>query len=57
VESHYCYDDTGCEVMGQLKDFKICPLCKTAWYCASRARNMTINWVALDGVVHISYVK
>jgi hypothetical protein len=33
VESHYCYDDTGCEVTGQLKDFKICPQCETAWYC------------------------
>ena len=21
----------GCEVMGQLKDFEVCPLCKTAW--------------------------
>jgi len=44
--------------MGQLKDFKICPLCKTAWYyMASRVRSMTVNWVAQDGVVHISYVN
>jgi hypothetical protein len=23
----------GCEVVGQLKDFKVCPQCKTARYC------------------------
>jgi len=28
----YCRND-GCEVVGQLKDFKVCPLCKTAQYC------------------------
>jgi hypothetical protein len=26
-------NDTECEVMGQMKDFEVCPLCKTAWYC------------------------
>jgi len=29
---HYCHND-GCEVMGQLKDFKVRPQCKTARYC------------------------
>jgi len=29
---HYCFND-GCEVVGQLKDFKVCPQCKTARYC------------------------
>ena len=28
----YCYNE-GCEVMGQRKDFKVCPQCKTARYC------------------------
>ena len=42
----YCVND-GCEVVGHLKDFKVCPLCKTA-RCARppgtapmRARNRT----------------
>ena len=25
--------DGGCEVVGHLKDFKVCPQCKTARYC------------------------
>jgi len=28
----YCYNE-GCEVVGHLKDFKVCPQCKTARYC------------------------
>jgi len=28
----YCRND-GCEVVGQLKDFKVCPQCKAARYC------------------------
>jgi len=28
----YCHND-GCEVVGQLKDFKVCPQCKHARYC------------------------
>jgi hypothetical protein len=28
----YCFND-GCEVVGLLKDFKVCPQCKTARYC------------------------
>jgi hypothetical protein len=28
----YCRNET-CEVVGQLKDFKVCPQCKTARYC------------------------
>jgi TPR repeat protein len=28
----YCSND-GCEVVGHRKDFKVCPLCKTARYC------------------------
>ena len=30
----YCYAD-GCEVVGHLKDFKVCPQCKTARYCGA----------------------
>jgi hypothetical protein len=28
----YCYN-AGCEVTGQMKDFKVCPQCKTSRYC------------------------
>jgi hypothetical protein len=28
----FCNND-GCEVVGQYKDFKLCPQCKTARYC------------------------
>ena len=28
----YCYNE-GCEAVGLLKDFKVCPQCKTARYC------------------------
>jgi TPR repeat protein len=28
----YCEND-GCEVVGQLKDFKVCPQCKATRYC------------------------
>jgi len=30
----YCAND-GCEVVGQLKDFKVCPQCKHARYCSA----------------------
>ena len=30
----YCYNG-GCEVVGLLKDFKVCPQCKTARYCGA----------------------
>jgi len=30
----YCYNE-GCEVVGHLNDFKVCPLCKTARYCGA----------------------
>jgi len=30
----YCYNET-CQVLGQLKDFKICPQCKSARYCGA----------------------
>ena len=28
----YCFN-AGCEAVGHLKDFKVCPQCKTARYC------------------------
>jgi len=28
----HCFND-GCEVVGHLKEFKVCPQCKTARYC------------------------
>jgi len=30
----YCHND-GCEVVGKLKDFKVCPQCKASRYCGS----------------------
>ena len=34
----YCRND-GCEVVGQLKEFKVCPQCKTARYCGAACQN------------------
>ena len=36
--STYCIND-GCEVAGHLKDFKVCPQCKTARYCGEWCQN------------------
>jgi len=36
----YCFKD-GCEVGGRMKDFKKCPQCKDARYCAMRVRSMS----------------
>jgi TPR repeat protein len=33
----YCYND-GCEAVGHLKDFKVCPQCKTARYCGAECQ-------------------
>jgi len=30
----FCFNE-GCEVVAQLKDFKVCPQCKTARYCGA----------------------
>jgi len=30
----YCYNE-GCEVIGQMKDFKICPRCRVNRYCGA----------------------
>ena len=32
--SKFCFNE-GCEVLGQLKEFKVCPQCKTARYCSA----------------------
>jgi len=39
----YCFND-GCNVVGHLKDFKVCPQSKTAWYCG--AANQRQHWTA-----------
>ena len=36
----HCFNE-GCEVVGHLKEFKVCPQCKTARYWATRVRNRT----------------
>jgi hypothetical protein len=35
---NYCVNE-GCEVVGFLKDFKVCPQCKTAGYCGAACQN------------------
>ena len=54
--SRYCRND-GCEVKGLLKDFKVCPQCKTARYWAKRVRKRTgrrvgTKWRAAHSQVH-----
>jgi len=33
----------GCEVLGQMKDFKVCPQCKTARYCGDACQKQDWN--------------
>jgi len=37
----YCYN-AGCEVVGHLKDFKVCPQCKIARYCGAACQK--VDW-------------
>jgi len=37
----YCWRE-GCEVVGHLKDFKVCPQCKTARYCGDECQK--VDW-------------
>jgi len=41
LEGHNYCGNNGCEVVGHLNDFKVCPQCKTVRYCATRVRNRT----------------
>ena len=38
----YCHND-GCEVVGHLKEFKVCPQCKTARYCGDACQKLDWN--------------
>ena len=38
----YCFNG-GCEVVGHLKDFKVCPQCKTARYCGDACQKQDWN--------------
>jgi hypothetical protein len=40
--SNYCHNE-GCEVVGPLKDFKVCPTCKTARYCGEACQKQDWN--------------
>ena len=40
--SKYCRNE-GCEVVGLLKDFKVCPQCKTARYCGTACQKQDWN--------------
>ena len=42
VGAPYCRND-GCEVVGLLKDFKVCPQCKYARYCGAACQRQ--DWV------------
>ena len=41
--SKYCCNEV-CDVVGQLKDFKVCPQCKTARYCGDACQKQ--DWTA-----------
>jgi TPR repeat protein len=38
----YCFNEE-CEVVGHLKDFKVCPQCKTARYCGDACQKQDWN--------------
>jgi len=40
--STYCCND-GCQVVGLLKEFKVCPQCKTARYCGDACQRLDWN--------------
>jgi TPR repeat protein len=42
VGAAYCRNE-GCEVVGHLKDFKVCPQCKTAPYCGDACQKADWN--------------
>jgi hypothetical protein len=42
VGSKYCRNE-GCEVVGLLKDFKVCPQCKLARYCGDACQKQDWN--------------
>ena len=39
---NYCHNG-GCEVVGPMKDFKVCPQCKTARYCGAACQKQHWN--------------
>jgi len=41
--ANYCRND-GCQVVGLLKEFKVCPQCKTARYCGDACQKP--DWTA-----------
>jgi len=41
--AQYCWNE-GCEVVGHLKEFKVCPQCKTARYCGNACQKQ--DWTA-----------
>jgi len=41
-DAAYCRND-GCEVVGHLKEFKVCPLCKTVRYCGDACQKQDWN--------------
>ena len=43
VGDRFCCND-GCEVVGLLKDFKVCPQCKTARYCGEACQKQ--DWTS-----------
>ena len=54
----YCFNE-GCEVVGQLKDFNVCPQCKTARYCQRRCvpeTGLDDGWAQGD-MWHVLHVK
>jgi TPR repeat protein len=44
LEGHTYCGNEGCEVVGHLKDFKVCPQCKTVRYCGDACQKK--DWTA-----------
>jgi hypothetical protein len=41
-EADFCFNE-GCEVVGHLKDFRVCPQCKSARYCGNACHKQDWN--------------
>ena len=54
--ARHCFNEN-CEVVGHLKEFKVCPQCKNARYCAPRVKRGLDNGWAQGDVWHIHKYK
>jgi hypothetical protein len=54
--ANFCHNE-GCEVVGQLKDFKVCPQCKTARYCGNASETGLDHGCAQGTMWHIASLR